>query len=110
MKPAKATSAHTNCANQDTPVPYSLSPLAFEDFYDIAAHTLTPAGLAELATCPDGLSLTGETVKSNLTAFLLAYQERQNARGAEACIAAMAIEERTALSLAWSILNELGLL
>jgi len=106
--PSKAMISRSDSQNPDT-APFTLSAPAWEDLTDEPAFNLTPAGRAETSAA-DCLSLGSENVKQNLTAFLLAYQERQNARGSEACVAAMAVEERTALSLAWSILNELGLL
>lgn len=105
----KATHVYTDL-NDPNARPFTLSPLAIEDLTDEPAFGFTPAGLAELATHPEPLILTGETVKNNLAEFFLAYQERQNARGCEMVTAAMEVENRTALSLAWSILSELGLL
>lgn len=105
----KATHVYADIHNPDA-APFTLAPLAIEDLTDTPVFTLTPAGLSELANTPEPLTLTSGTVKACLEEFFLAFQERQKARGNAAVVASMAIEERTALTLGWAILNELGLL
>jgi len=104
----KATHVYAGFDNPDAR-PLTLSPLAIEDLTGEPVYSFTPAGRAELAAMPEGLTLTSENVKLCLEEFFLAFQERQKARG-HAVAAALVVEERTALTLGWAILNELGLL
>jgi hypothetical protein len=103
----KATHVYSDFHNPDS-APFTLSPLAIEDFTDTPVFNLTPEGRAAIP--PEPLTLSSENVKACLEEFFLAFQERQKARGNAAVVASMHIEERTALTLGWAILSELGLL
>ena len=98
--PSKAMTLASDSLNLDTPVPFTLSPLAFEDFYDIAAYSLTPAGRAEIH-----LEQT-ITLTSYLEGLLQAYSEarkaREQARG-DALLPAMTAEENASVNLAYAI-------
>lgn len=98
--PCKATSAHLDSENLDTSVPFTLSPLAFEDFYDIAAYTITPAGRAEI-DLEQKVTLTNH-LQDRLDKFTAARLKRERARGKE-LLPAMTSEEQAAIELAWAL-------
>lgn len=98
--PTKAMSLASDSQNQDTPVPFTLSPLAFEDFYDIAAYTLTPAGRTEI-DLEQRVTLT-PGLQAHLDKFTAARLKRERARGKE-LLPAMTAEEEAAIQLAWAL-------
>jgi len=105
----KATHVYAGFDNPDAR-PFTLSPLAIEDLTGEPAFTFTPEGLEELATAaPQTLEVKGQLAEC-LKDFQEAFLARQQARGLNAVASALNQEERTALSLAWTILSELGLL
>jgi len=98
--PAKATLSRLDCANQDTPVPFVLSPLALEDLTDTPVYTLTPAGRAEI-DLDQKVTLT-PGLQAHLDKFTAARQARERARGKE-LLPALTAEEEAAICLAWAL-------
>lgn len=96
-----ATSQASDSLNPSDRVPYTLSPLAFEDFYDIAAYTLTPAGRAEI-DLEQKVTLT-PGLQSLLDKFTAARLARERARGKEQLLPALTREEEAAIQLAWAL-------
>lgn len=100
--PSKAMTLASDSQNSDIPVPFTLSPLAFEDFYDVAAYGLTPAGRDEIVL-EQRVTLTADLERC-LERFTRARIAREQARG-DALEAALTTEEQAALKLAWALEN-----
>lgn len=98
--PDKATLSRLDSQNQDTPVPYCLSPLAIEDLTDTPVYTLTPAGRTEI-DLEQTVTLTPGLL-SHLDKFTAARKARERARGKD-LLPALTAEEQAAIQLAWAL-------
>lgn len=95
-----AMSQYSDSHDLDTPVPLTLSPLAFEDLTGEAAYSLTPAGRAEIDLA-QSVTLTRH-LQDRLDKFTATRLAREKARGA-ALLPAMTAEEQAAIELAWAL-------
>lgn len=98
----KTTHVYADLHDPDARPALDLTPLAFEDFYDIAAYTLTPAARAEIALAePQAVTLDAYLLE-RLQAFTAARIAREKARG-DQLYQALADEEAAACNLAFAL-------
>jgi len=98
--PFEAMSQSSDSQNLDTPVPFTLSPLAIEDLTDTPVYNLTPAGRAEMIL-EQQVTLT-PLLEQRLQEFTAARIAREKARGRDV-LPALTAEEAAAINLAWAL-------